>query len=100
MVDRPVRPDLGDDLDIVVSELAGNALRHTGTLGDVALALGDNAVHVAVFDSEDRPPTLRRPDSDGGSGRGLLLVAALSQRWNVDHDLEHGGKAVWAELPI
>ena len=100
VVDRPVRPDLGDDLDVVVSELAGNAIRHTGTLGDVTLALGDNVVHVAVCDPEDRPPTLRRPDPDGDSGRGLLLVAALSQRWNVDHDLEHGGKAVWAELPI
>lgn len=100
VLDRPARPDLGDDLDVVVSELAGNALRHTGTLGDVTLGLGDNVVQVAVFDPEDRLPTPRRPDPDGDSGRGLMLVAALSQRWNVDRDVQRGGKAVWAELPI
>ena len=100
LVDRPVRASLGDDLDLVVSELAGNAIRHAGALGDVAVGLRGNLIQVAVFDREDRPPTLRRPRTDTDSGRGLLLVAALSERWSVDHDLEHGGKSVWAELRI
>ena len=100
LVDRPVRVGLGDDLDLVVSELAGNAVRHTGALGDLTVGLRDNLVQVAVFDRADRPPTLRRPRTQTESGRGLLLVAALSERWSVDHDLEHGGKSVWAEVRI
>lgn len=100
LLERPVRADLGDDLDLVVSELAGNAIRHCGALGDVTMGLQDNLVRVAVFDGDDRPPTLRTPSPDSDSGRGLRLVSALSEHWSVDHDAEHGGKAVWAALKI
>ena len=37
LVRRSVRDDLAADLDLVVSELCGNALRHTGAVGDVVL---------------------------------------------------------------
>lgn len=100
VLERPVRLDFAADLDVVVSELAGNAIRHCGALGEVTVGLRDNLVRVAVFDREDRPPTLRTPNAESDSGRGLQLVSALSEHWSVDHDVQHGGKAVWAELKI
>lgn len=100
LLQRPVRTGLGDDLDLVVSELASNAIRHSGALGGIRLGVEDNVVRVAVFDPDDRPPTLRTPTPDSDSGRGLQLVTALSAHWWVDHDVEHGGKVVWAALKL
>lgn len=100
LLDRPARADLGEDLDLVVSELTSNALRHAGALGDISLGLRDQVVRVAVCDLQDRPPTLRSPRSDQDSGRGLLLVDALTRQWSVDHHVEPRGKSVWAELDI
>ncbi|WP_327274244.1 hypothetical protein OG609_21195 [Streptomyces sp. NBC_01224] len=42
-------------------------------------------------------PEERRPESDECGGRGLILVAALADRWG--HGARCGpGKVVWAEL--
>lgn len=100
VVHRRVRPDLAEDLDIVVSELAGNALRHAGGVARVGLELRPGAVRVTVVDDDERAPVVRHPDRDGESGRGILLVGALSSAWSTDHDLRHGGKHVWAELAL
>lgn len=100
VVARPTRADLGEDLDLVVSELVGNALRHTETLRGVSLECRDGCVRVSVLDGDDRSPTLREPGADLESGRGLLLVDALSCAWAVWHDVGRGGKSVWADLPL
>jgi anti-sigma regulatory factor (Ser/Thr protein kinase) len=100
LVRRPVRDDLAADLDLVVSELCGNALRHTGAVGDVVLEAGPETVRLVVSDSDDRDPHLRRPDREGESGRGLMIVAALSSAWATEHDRPGTGKRVWAELRV
>ena len=100
MVARPTRADLAGDLDLVVSELVGNALRHAEGLCGVTLERRGCCVRVAVQDSDDRSPTLREPGADLESGRGLLLVDALSRAWAVWHDVGRGGKSVWADLPL
>jgi hypothetical protein len=59
---------------------------------------------VEVWDADSRPPQPRPLEVDGvpdlvaESGRGLLLVAALSTRWGWYPDRQCGGKVVWAEL--
>jgi anti-sigma regulatory factor (Ser/Thr protein kinase) len=100
IVDRPVRTGLAEDLDLVVSELASNALRHTGKLEEVRLGQREDAVRVSVVDRDDRRPTVRNPSPTNESGRGMLIVAWLARQWDVEHRLDEGGKLVWAELAI
>ncbi|MFF4828018.1 ATP-binding protein [Streptomyces sp. NPDC001312] len=87
----------------IVAELAANAAFHGRVRGrDFRLALrlhGDGVLRIEVTDARgDRLP--RIADSvvaDAESGRGLLLVAALADRWGVAEAPAHG-KTVWAEL--
>jgi anti-sigma regulatory factor (Ser/Thr protein kinase) len=97
---RPTRPDLAEDLDLVVSELAGNAVRHAGAVARLSLELRPDMIRVTVVDDDERTPVVRHPASDAESGRGILLISALSSAWSTDHDLRHGGKQVWAELAL
>ena len=100
IVDRRARASLAEELDLVISELVGNALRHAGGVRGVLLGAADGCVRVTVLDGDDRSPTLREPSLDLESGRGLLLVDALCRAWGVDHDLARGGKGVWAQLSL
>jgi anti-sigma regulatory factor (Ser/Thr protein kinase) len=100
LVRRTVREDLPADLDLVVSELCGNALRHTGTIGEVALEARPDAVRVVVADPDDRDPHVRHPDRTVESGRGLMIVEALSSAWATEHDRPGTGKRVWADLRL
>ena len=54
-------------------------------------------LRVEVVDGSGQVPMPRHavPDQDE-SGRGMLLVAGLSDRWGVDPGF--GGKCVWFEL--
>jgi hypothetical protein len=36
--------------------------------------------------------------ADAESGRGLFLVASLSERWNYYTLNQPGGKVIWAEV--
>jgi anti-sigma regulatory factor (Ser/Thr protein kinase) len=91
----------------VVAELAANASTHGRLRGrDFLLALfttaGDRALRIEVTDTRgDRLPNLapRPPAADEESGRGLLLVEALSDRWGVVTG-PVPRKTVWAELDL
>lgn len=91
-----------EEVQYVVGELAANAALHGRVPGrDMRLVLRDDGVtlRIEVVDARgDRLPVVRR-DPGGESGRGLLLVAALADRWGV---LAGPGpcKTVWAELPV
>jgi two-component sensor histidine kinase len=84
-----------DDVLLVVTELATNALQHGG--GDPVLRLNVGAEHirVEVFDDDPAPPVRRPPGDDGGWG--LALVERLALDWGI---ARHGrGKVVWCALP-
>lgn len=98
VVDRPARTGLADDLDVVVSELVGNALRHGGGLRSVALRTLPDAVRLVVQDRTDRSPVRRDTGADDESGRGMAIVEVLSVGWGTEHDVDEPGKAVWADL--
>ncbi|MER5309085.1 ATP-binding protein [Streptomyces sp. NPDC002773] len=86
-----------DDVLLCVSELATNALLHGVPPGrGYALHLCRTAggLRVEVHDSGDGVPALREPADE--SGRGLLLVAALADRWGVGE--RNPGKLVWCEF--
>ncbi|MEU6505381.1 ATP-binding protein [Streptomyces sp. NPDC046942] len=85
----------------IVAELAANAVTHGRVPGrDFRLTLyvvGDT-LRIEVTDTRgDRPPRTQRTSPDDESGRGLLLVTALADRWGVTEG-PSPHKTVWAEL--
>jgi serine/threonine-protein kinase RsbW len=92
-----------DDIEMVVSELLGNAVRHARPLGNgflLSWRIGEDEVVVQVTDGGSRQPV--RP-LDGPalseSGRGLRIVDRLSREWGVCED-PPGGQTVWARFPV
>jgi anti-sigma regulatory factor (Ser/Thr protein kinase) len=88
-----------DDIDVVclaVSELATNALVHTGAAFAVDVSMQDDAVHVEVLDTSPRLP--HRIPAGVGNGRGLAIVEELARSWGADPII--GGKVVWCDLPV
>jgi anti-sigma regulatory factor (Ser/Thr protein kinase) len=103
--------DRADDVAAVVSELLANALRHAlPQAGEdvrpwpIRLGLLHAGSHVvcAVADPGAGIPVLREPDCLEESGRGLLVVASLSDQWGycpAPKGRGRGGdegKVVWA----
>lgn len=101
----PVSPGVTERAGQIVGELAANAALH-GRVGsrDFRLTLTLDTVagvlRIAVTDARGErlpsPPAECGTPLDAESGRGLLLVAALADRWGVD-PYPPGGKTVWAE---
>jgi anti-sigma regulatory factor (Ser/Thr protein kinase) len=85
-----------EDAEIIVSELASNAVRHAQSPFRVSVACNGGTVRISVRDASFAPPL--RLDSRGAlvGGRGVALVAALARDWGTD--CEPDGKTVWAEI--
>ncbi|WP_240634683.1 MULTISPECIES: ATP-binding protein [Streptomyces] len=83
-----------------------NAVRYGHVRGRdfrVRLVLRDGVVRVEVADGRtDRLPVLREPtdEGEGEGGRGLLLVAAVAERWGVEPRPGAPYKVVWAEIRV
>lgn len=88
---------LVNDVALVVSELASNAVRHASSAFSVTVRARGGSLHIAVQDGA----ALETTRSDGGLApqplHGLGLIDALATQWGVDGT--HDGKVVWAELP-
>lgn len=91
--------DLVEEVRLVASELATNALRHAGTPFVVSLSEADGAVLLAVHDGSASAPVRGRPGAWDVRGRGLLLVERLSQQWGTRVDAG-GSKSVWASFAL
>jgi anti-sigma regulatory factor (Ser/Thr protein kinase) len=85
-----------DDATVVASELATNAVLHARTDFTVGLTWQGDALRVFVRDESQAMPIRANPTPTTITGRGLLLVDAISRRWGIE--VESGGKSVWAEL--
>ncbi|MDX3248483.1 ATP-binding protein [Streptomyces sp. ME18-1-4] len=89
----------------IVAELAANAATHARVPGrDFRLSLYviANTLRIEVTDaSGDRSPRPRQtaPEADAESGRGLLLVEALADRWGWAPEMRPR-KTVWAEVAL
>jgi anti-sigma regulatory factor (Ser/Thr protein kinase) len=104
--------DLVDDAAVVTAELVANAVTHAlrgpltparGSFGEaawLALLRMDHAVVCAVADPSPALPAMHEPEPFAESGRGLRIVAELSETWG--HEASPGpgaaGKTVWARL--
>jgi anti-sigma regulatory factor (Ser/Thr protein kinase) len=95
-----VRPDVLDQMRLLVSELVTNSVRHAGLrrtdrIGFRVLTT-DSAVRVEVtdagpgFKATDPTPTIYQD-----SGWGLYLVEQIADRWGVERDPQ---TSVWFEI--
>ncbi|MEU2116743.1 ATP-binding protein [Streptomyces sp. NPDC016459] len=87
----------------VVAELAANAATHGRVAGRsfrLALRVGQGVLRIEVTDTRGEELPRVQPACYGGdSGRGLLLVEALADRWGVGLG-PVPQKTVWAELDL
>ena len=103
-LDRLPDPELTEareDLELLVTELLTNSVRHAG-MGEherIGLRVSETPPTLRVevsdpgrgFDHEVREPPAGSP-----GGRGLLLVHRIARRWGIGSD---GGTRVWFEIP-
>jgi anti-sigma regulatory factor (Ser/Thr protein kinase) len=90
-------PHLVDDVRLVVSELATNAVVHARTAFVVTLAVVDGTLLLTVRDGSLCLPARGPRPAMGTSGRGLEIVDSVSLDWGINEDTA-GTKAVWASF--
>ncbi len=83
--------------ELVVSELVTNAIRHATPPIQLRL-IHDTSLICEVSDASNTAPHMRRARAYDEGGRGLLLVAQLTQRWGTRPTPT--GKTIWAEQII
>lgn len=89
--------DLGFVTELVVSELVTNAIRYAG--GPVGLRLiRDRVLVCEVSDPSSTQPRLRRARETDEGGRGLFLIAQVTDRWGSR--FTSTGKTIWTEQAI
>lgn len=97
--------------ELLVSELVTNAVRFVNDSGraprysksanviSLSLRYFRGCLLIEVYDTDDNPPVLSGPDDNAESGRGLVLVNALSKEWSYFFP-PGGGKVVYCVLEI
>lgn len=89
------------NVELMVSELASNCVRHTNSGFEIEIGLLDNTIRVAATDWGNGQPVMRTPQPTDISGRGLVIINMLSADWGV----EVGGgpgleKTVWFTVDV
>jgi anti-sigma regulatory factor (Ser/Thr protein kinase) len=92
--------DALDRLQLLVSELVTNAVRHAGLTAGDEIALNvfvdPETLYVEVHDDGvGYTPDLPNPDPLRASGWGLWLLEALTDRWGIYNG---GGTTAWFEM--
>lgn len=88
---------IADDVRLAASEMVTNVIVHTGGGGEMRAwdRRPDVPLRVEVEDGDRSEPTI--PDeAPAVGGRGLAIVAAVSDKWG--YEASPGGKVVWAEF--
>jgi anti-sigma regulatory factor (Ser/Thr protein kinase) len=110
---RGIGEDTTEAAELLVSELVTNAVRFANgpgrapryseraDAGVISLSLRHfrGSLLIEVYDTDRNPPVLSGPDDFAESGRGLVLVNALSKEWSYFFPPD-GGKVVYCVLEI
>jgi anti-sigma regulatory factor (Ser/Thr protein kinase) len=104
---------LAQDAELVVSELAGNAVAACadtdgrpvyvdGRMPVIRVCLLTDGMRllIEVWDQAPGVPVLREVADREESGRGLMLVNAIVDTWGWNPAEGRPGKAVWAEMSL
>jgi anti-sigma regulatory factor (Ser/Thr protein kinase) len=85
--------------ELLTSELVTNAFRHeTGSVITLAMRLSASGLRIEVHDTSPVLPVVTDAAADAETGRGLVLVAALSADWGSYRT--PAGKVVYFVLAI
>ncbi len=90
-------PHLHDEASLVVTELATNAVLHAGSPYQVRLRRSEGVVRIEVADGDPGTPEPQPFSATAETGRGIVLVSAISASWGIDAQPGQG-KITWAEL--
>jgi anti-sigma regulatory factor (Ser/Thr protein kinase) len=82
------------EVEVVVSELVSNAVRHGGQPVRLTVQLRGNCVRLGVSDHNPAEPVPREAGPDGGFG--MAIVEKLCTQWNTEQ-ISGDGKTVWCE---
>ncbi|AQW46602.1 SpoIIE family protein phosphatase [Streptomyces violaceusniger] len=87
--------ELAFTTELIVSELVTNAIRYAGEPIGLRLIRTATGLICEVTDPSNTQPRLRRARTTDEGGRGLFLVAQLTERWGCRYG--PSGKTIWAE---
>jgi anti-sigma regulatory factor (Ser/Thr protein kinase) len=83
-------------LELLLSEVASNAVLHARTTFAVTIFELDDGVRVEIEDGDTRLPHRSEPDPTRITGRGMHIVSSLAREWGAEPAPD--GKIVWFEL--
>jgi DNA-binding NarL/FixJ family response regulator len=89
--------DVRSTVELLITELASNGIRHADSDLDVRIAVGARSVRVEVADHDATAPVIVSAGPTDLGGRGMRIVDEMATRWGVEH--RRTGKSVWFELP-
>ena len=95
---RGVAVDTLEAVELMVSELATNCIRHTDSGFDLTITRAGGDIRVEATDGAGGRPEMRSPKPTDPSGRGLKIVDMLSAKWGVQQRTSVG-KTVWFTVP-
>jgi anti-sigma regulatory factor (Ser/Thr protein kinase) len=91
-------PQASDAVELMVSELATNCVRHTNSTFALRIDISEQQVRVEMTDHDERKAVRRTPDPLEPSGRGLGIIEALAANWGVTP--APVGKTVWFTVNV
>jgi anti-sigma regulatory factor (Ser/Thr protein kinase) len=91
---RGASTEILEAVELMVSELATNCIRHTNSGFDLTIIRSGPEIRVEATDHAGGTPTMRSPKPTEPSGRGLKIIDMLSAGWGV-HSASGLGKTVW-----
>jgi len=92
---------LSESVELLVSELITNGVAASQSLERIFpvrlwLLSDKSRVLILVWDASTQAAVRIETNEEAESGRGLLLVEAISSQWDWHPTQEIGGKVVWA----
>ena len=91
--------DVLQTIELMVSELATNCIRHAATNFELTVCRTADEVRVEATDHAGGDPAIRSAKKTDLSGRGLRIVEMLADEWGVRR-AAGTGKTVWFTLRV
>ena len=94
-----------ESVELLVSELVTNAMHASRAMEPITpvrlwLLTDKTRVLILVWDASPQAPERINISGDAESGRGLLLVETISDKWDWYFPQDIGGKVIWALLEM
>jgi serine/threonine-protein kinase RsbW len=92
---KGVSRETTDAIELIVSELATNCVRHAASEFVVRVDQTRDRIRIEVTDHGHGQPSMRSPGPADLTGRGLRVLDALADAWGVVASPPRAGKTVW-----